>query len=124
MGFLTSPRMTDGEIVSLLEGLAGIAFYELAGGEDKDISLAYTWEVWDISGIVPTGTIAVLVQRQGSGWAIDAWGVRENGSSLARILEARTFNSTLVGVVDGNRIIEIYCSSTSRGDFNIMGYWK
>jgi len=112
---------------------SGLTFTELAGGEDKTVATANTWEDWDISAIVPAGTVAVLVLIVSIGGAATSGsaGARKNGSALARLHDVNTTTASaersatcILTEVDANRIIEIYAPDTSKYQFNIVGYWS
>jgi hypothetical protein len=110
-------------------GGGGLSFTELAGGQDKAVSTASTWEDWDLSAIVPSGAVSVLV-AWGASTQRYTVGARKNGSAASRTaltpdIAAASLNGWVVTVLtecDANRIIEIYSSNTGVL-FNILGYW-
>ena len=111
-------------------GGGGLVFTELAGGQNKVVTSTSTWQDWDLSAIVPAGTVAVLV-AVGASTAKYVTGARKNGSSLARTspgvdVAAASLDGwvmTFLTECDANRIVEIYCSNTGP-KFNILGYWS
>jgi len=109
-------------------------YVELAGAENKKTTGDSAWEDWDISAIIPAGTIAVEV---GLGNDVGApgssqMGVRTNGSALDRWMyvpsPAQAINlpiTTVQVTPDASRIIEIWAANhTANGcSFHILGYW-
>jgi len=102
-------------------------FTELTGTyTEKSITNFDVWEDWDISGIVPVGTIYAEVMVTHISAATRYAGVRKNGSALERKYYCQGyFCFTTMVAVDANRIIEIF-SSTENNNFYyaIKGYWK
>ena len=106
-------------------------FTELVSGSHVTVGFG-AWEDWDLSGIVPAGTIAVLVMmvQVVLGDAFSTKGARNNASALARLV--RPLNNTtqfLLTPCDASRIIEIYDNGDGgvpgpATNFAIYGYWK
>ena len=111
-------------------GGGGTSFTELAGGQAKVVSSTSVWQDWDLSAIVPSGTVAVLVAI-GANTTSSQAGARKKGSSLERRaitpdIAAASNNSWAVTIItecDINRIIQIYCAVNTI-QFNIIGYWS
>lgn len=102
----------------------GLVFTELFSSSAGSGSA--TWVDWDISSIVPSGTLYVEVLVRNEAGTTQTGGIRKNGSSTERKLgmpsnSAGTFTSTVE--VDSTRTIERYSSDTSIV-FYILGYWK
>lgn len=127
-----APLVGGGEITlhSHAGGGGGVAFTELAGGENKAVAVASTWGDWDLSAIVPIGTKSVLV-AVGASTALYVTGARKKGSTLERTTPGVDFAAasltgwamTFLTECDVNRVIQIYCSNTGP-KFNILGYWS
>lgn len=131
------PKGNDDEVLTMVSGVpawaaaaGGVSFTELAGGEVHQTSNGWTWQDWDISGIVPAGTKSVLVAIHGSSNSDAGHGVRKNGSALTRYAEAMPIGAYSTSVwlteVDANRVIECYRRSNTATDakFSILGYWS
>ncbi|MBA7682892.1 hypothetical protein ES703_91248 [subsurface metagenome] len=114
---------------------AGLAFTELAGIEYKVVNNINVWEDWDLSAIVPAGTVSVLVLAWSKGATTNKAGARKNGTALDRPFTALTIGNaaSLLGnnvsccmltEVDANRIIDIRGSSLTTIRFGIKGYWS
>ncbi len=100
-------------------------FVELVGGE-KITRAATAWTDWDLSAIVPAGTLAVLVALETNAGAGNR-GCRKNGSALNRWVTQDAASEgqwTMVCEVDDNRIIEVYPNHAVGDNFSILGYWK
>ena len=69
---------------------AGLTFTELAGIENHLAAGAGAWEDWDLSAIVPAGTVSVLVLVFKSGVGSKKAGARKNGTALDRPFTALT----------------------------------
>lgn len=116
--------------------LAGITtFTELAGGEDHNVAGAVGWEDWDLSAIIPAGQKIVLVgiRSELTSNTSGENGAREKGSGLARLFTVKAAATTggdliqyntILTKTDANRVIEIYGFSTTKAEFNIIGYWS
>jgi hypothetical protein len=98
-------------------------FYELYS-TDYQPSTDLTWEDWDLSAIIPMGTIAVLVLCIQIGTGNENVGIRNNGSNLNRrryiAPRAPLLATTPVGA---DRIIECYGSVALDAVFQVWGYW-
>ena len=83
------------------------------------------WGDWDISGTLPSGTVAadIMVQKLG---AADLVGVRKDGSGLARSITAlKSQILTFPTEVTSTRIVEIMSNDVSDADpFLLVGYWS
>lgn len=83
------------------------------------------WPDWDLSGVLPVGTISVdiLINKL---VATDDVGCRKNGSGLARDIPALKLQCIIVPVeVAADRIIEIMSDDVSDADtFSLIGYWE
>lgn len=137
------PYFGDGTVKRLPAGSNGL-FLKMEGGvpvwsaagagafTDLDLTDSHqatanaTWEDWDISGIVPAGTVMVLlwIELGQNGVVL---GVRGNGSSDDRKRTMYTIggNPMISVVPDVNRVIEIYdqLATTSTSTFRLVGYW-
>lgn len=108
----------------------GLAFTELAGGQHHTVTNTDIWEDWDLSAIVPSGTVAVLVAWGALTTKYEV-GARKNGTALDRKMDTpdlggsspATWAVTLLTECDPNRIIEIY-TEFSTIQFDILGYWS
>lgn len=106
----------------------GLVFTELAGGENKYGALA-SWLDWDISAIIPSGSLYALIGIGSLNVVINKAGARQNGTALARYLAVPINSSQHPSVcvltkVDENRIIEIYGHGSNALRFHVLGYWK
>lgn len=122
---------TTAQVQAMIDaGGGGLTFTELAGGQNKVVTTASTWGVWDLSAIVPAGAVAVLVAI-GATTTRQLAGARKNGSALVRSAQTPdvaaasvdSWTTTILTECDVNRIIEIFCASTALM-FNILGYWS
>lgn len=104
---------------------SSVTFTELFSTPYHCISNTSTWEDWDLSSIVPAGTLCVLVivAVPGGTNKYEA-GARKNGTALARKDDAADYRSSLLTEVDANRVIEVYGESTTAVRFTIAGYWS
>lgn len=119
---------TGGDVAEVDLSAAGLSFTELAPGAEHNVTNTNTWEDWDISGKVPTGTKYVIVEMQKTGGGDAVMGARKNGSTLNRkVANGEDVDNEsvvdLITEVDANRVIEIFADST-RVDFYIVGYWS
>ncbi len=114
----------------VLAAIATKCFHDLAGGQNHHAANNAAFGDWDVSAIVPAGSVAVLL---GIG-NIDSGGARlvggrKNGSALARTFELihllvpEDVQVTVPTECDANRIIEIYAQLAADVHFNILGYW-
>lgn len=131
----------NGEIVLYDSGSTYALYYYLNGGwrtvtvdtttftelwSDGHPASTTNWEDWDISALVPAGTIAVEVQMyNGENNSNLGMGARKNGSSVDRqegiLAYGRTYMTVEVGA---DRIIEIYTSDKDNTGFRLTGYWS
>lgn len=115
-------------------GGGGVSFTELVGGQAQQVSDTETWEDWDVSAIVPAGTVAVLVGVMGrdssTGGDTRILGARKNGSALARYFTCHSdddqcgASNCVLTECDSNRVIEIYAEAIYGAHFDILGYWS
>lgn len=106
-----------------------LIFTELAGGENHAATGAGAWEDYDLSAIVPAGTVMVLMQiLYKTADNIDcSAGCRKNGTALARLLGGVGRGhptALLITNVDANRVIDIYAGVVAECDFSVLGYWS
>lgn len=108
----------------------GATFTELAGGHNHGVAVAGVWEDWDISAIVPVGTMAVLVDIISAFNAAGAVasGARADGSALVRTVNIWRHvgdpHSIILTECPATRVIEVICNDALTTDFSILGYWS
>ena len=113
------------------DALARLQYTELLGTDAHNAAGVAGWEDWDVSGIVPAGTKAVVVSVGCSNSASFIGGARDNGSALNRYAPlptgatsgANSWGVMLVTECDSNRVIEVYAGNTTQVWFNIVGYF-
>ena len=100
-------------------------FIDIIGGADHQATGADTWEDWDISALVPAGTIAAQISVRNASGTARVVGMRKNGSALTRSINLyNTGDRTWTTEVDANRVLEIYVATAVAGFyFNALGYW-
>lgn len=106
--------------------VAPIKFTELANAGDKQAAGAGAWEDWDISAIVPAGSLSALIDIRNASGTSQLVGIRKNGSALVRALSLYNATSrTWLTEVDANRVVEIYVATSAAGVYyNVLGYWS
>lgn len=124
------PDLTGGEGTDLHSHAGGgITFTELIGSEFRS-TVDNTWTDWDLSGVVPAGTVAILIKIRSSSSARDGHGVRKNGSALVRKFDLILANQEVILLTecDTNRVVEWYSEGTGGGTwaafFQVLGYWS
>lgn len=97
-------------------------FVELAPlAVSKSQSSADNWEDWNLSSSIPAGGYAVEILIYAN--TDEEAGVRQKGSSIDRWVSSNTGQShTITTLLDSNRYVETYHSSTSTR-FWVTGYW-
>jgi len=121
--------MADLAKVMGLDVAGGLTFTELDSAVHNASGAVDTWEDWDLTAIVPAGTVAVLVGicniAQNS---LLTGGARKNGTALTRYFlvgyGSHAVQTHILTECDANRIIDIYASVLAEVDFFIMGYWS
>lgn len=107
-------------------GAPGVTFTELLGHEGHTAPSADAWGDWDISAIVPSGTLCVLVQLQNINANPRSAGARKKGTALDR-REVIPGNSVrdITTEVDSTRSIQIYSAGLAGYvEFGVLGYWS
>lgn len=112
-----------GNITAILDTLSGIgsmSYHEIsvADSGNKTQIANYAWEIWDISAIVPSGTIIVS--------AVQASNIMHGSRAAGSTQERRFINyiwsmPTLVTENASGLFIETYAGNGYA--FNIAGYW-
>jgi len=83
-----------------------------------------TWTAWDLSGDIPAGALYAEIAIRLSGTS--SYGVRKNGSALARLVSNAAAGKgvvTMTVALDAGRIIELYDTGGANTACAI-GYWK
>ena len=103
----------------------GLTFTELISATHQ-VGAVPNWEDWDVSGIVPAGTVAVLVGAVPTTLNSRIVGARKNGSALVRTFQLPAIGDVIILTeCDGSRIIEIKgVFQTTSVNFRIYGYWS
>jgi len=113
-------------------GGGGGDFVELDGGTSHGQVANNNWEDWDLSGVLPAGTKAILLaaRHAGSSPGTGTVGARKDGSALGRNdwqLSAGSYDSlSIIAEVPVSRIIETYgqkATTVTTTTFRLMGYW-
>jgi hypothetical protein len=88
------------------------------------------WQDYDIYSTlgIPKGSVCQILMLNASGSATAEMGVRTKGSALDRYItmhEAESGGSSSFALdvqVDGNGVIQTYCSTTNSVNFYLLGY--
>ena len=113
-------------------GGGGGDFVELSGSDTHNQVNNDAWEDWDLSGVLPAGTKAILVAARHSGTspASGNMGVREDGSALDRSAwltgTGAYVSVTIIAKVPESRIVETHGQkdgTTTKTSFKLTGYW-
>lgn len=134
---ITNPQDGDHLVYDDATGLwknqpaAGVTFYEGPCNELKPVAVGGVWEEWDISAIVPIGTVAVQLHIRNELGATRIFSARKKGSarlwSDTRIHlwdPQLKYHTGILVQVGADRIIEIYCNGAAAlSNFNISGWW-
>jgi len=121
--------MADLAKVMGLDVVGGLTFTELDSAVHNASGAINTWEDWDVSGLVPAGTVAVLVGIYNIDVnALLTGGARKNGTALTRYFPvgwaSHAVQTHILTECDANRIIDIYASNLGAVGFFILGYWS
>ena len=110
---------------------APMTYVQLIGTDNAHSASDATWEDWDLSALVPAGTLYVLVgMGHGNTAATFQLGVRETGSALdSRLTFDKATDAgsrmqlSLIVPVDSARKIQRYGQTIAQSYFSILGYW-
>ena len=112
-----------------ITSVGGAATFVELDGADKTTAAGEgladgVWGDWDISGIIPVGTLLVLIGVYKIG-AIDWVGVRKGGTALVRTFELEAPTTAFIPTLpSATRTIGIMSTDVSDGDeFCVFGYW-
>ena len=126
---------SDDEVLTVVSGApawatpsGGISFTELAGAAAPAHPETSGWADCDLSALVPAGAVAVLIRQKMAAYT-KTYGVRKNGSALARYWSPANADNSGDAIIltecDANRVIETYYNDiTGITSWYVLGYWS
>ncbi len=124
-GILALPgeNAPDALLLAVLGPPLPLTFYEAWVAHQPTVSGA--WQDWDMTALIPVGTLAVEIvcANLGSSQTI---GVRREGSALARVRGLpQNVPMTLTTPVYANRKVQVFAQLRDYDAvFNLSGYWR